>query len=175
MTAHRRESFGEPLKRVCQAIRDVVAARDDVEVLWALHPNPNVAPVVRAELEGCERVHLRPAMPYSEFVAVMGEADVVLSDSGGVQEEATVLGKPLLVLREATERPEALAATGRLVGTDPATILAEVSRVLDGEGSRPQSPSPFGDGRAGERIAALVGVALGVPGVSPLPEFALDP
>lgn len=171
VTAHRRESFGAPLKRICEAIRELIDARDDVEVLWPLHPNPNVGTVVRAELGELERVHLRPAMPYGEFVAAMRQADVLLSDSGGVQEEATVLGKPLLVLRQATERPEALESVGRLVGTDPAAIVAEVSRLLREDGSREQRRSPFGDGRAGARIAALVGVALGVPGIQPLAEF----
>ncbi len=166
LTAHRRESFGDPLERIFRAVRLLADRYPDVEVLFPVHPNPAVAGPATALLSGHPRIHLLPPLDYPELVRVLARAELVLTDSGGIQEEAPTFGVPVLVLREVTERPEAVeAGVAVQVGTDPEALLAAAARVLDGpsrhaEGGegRPFTPrpSPFGDGRAGERIADLV-------------------
>ncbi|MGH7725078.1 MAG: non-hydrolyzing UDP-N-acetylglucosamine 2-epimerase [Candidatus Eiseniibacteriota bacterium] len=158
VTAHRRESFGEPLDRVCRALAEL-AARDNgrgVSVVYPVHPNPNVKASVARHLAGRPHVHLLPPVDYARFVRLMQSARLILTDSGGIQEEAPGLGKPVLVLRERTERPEAIeAGTARLVGTDTAAIMAEVDRLLgDPVAYRAMAVArnPFGDGRAAGRI-----------------------
>jgi UDP-N-acetylglucosamine 2-epimerase (non-hydrolysing) len=160
VTAHRRENFGAPLLRICDALRRIVERNPDVEIVYPVHPNPNVTTVVERELAGVDRVRLSPPLPYDRFVTLMAHSFFVISDSGGIQEEAPVLGKPVLVLRENTERPEALAAGATvLVGTSPDRIVAEAERLLRdpaayAEMARPRSP--FGDGHAAERIADVI-------------------
>ena len=131
VTAHRRESFGAPMAAVCEAVRRL-AARGDVEALWPVHPNPAVHGTVRAALAGVPGVTLAPPFDHAALVAAMRQAAIVLTDSGGVQEEAPSLGKPLLVLRDVTERPEGVACgVARLVGCDADRIVAEAGRLLD--------------------------------------------
>ncbi|MGB9610819.1 MAG: non-hydrolyzing UDP-N-acetylglucosamine 2-epimerase [Bryobacteraceae bacterium] len=155
MTAHRRESFGEGFLRLCEGVRRI-AARGDTEIVYPVHPNPNVRTVVERELGGVERVHLIGPLDYVPFVDLMRRADLLLTDSGGVQEEGPSFGKPVLVMRNKTERQEAVeAGTAILVGTDPARIAAEAGRLLDSTEARrafTRVRNPFGDGRASLRI-----------------------
>ena len=164
VTVHRRDSFGEPLEHICRAIEEVHDRHPEVEFLWPVHPNPAVKPVVLARMSGCLRVHVCGPMEYGPFVSAMKRAAFVLTDSGGVQEEAPAPGTPVLVLRSVSERPEAIElGVARLVGHDPETIVAECSRLLcDPRAMRSMSKgtSPYGDGRASQRIVSHVGELL---------------
>ena len=155
VTSHRRENFGEGLRGICEAIRRL-SQRDDVQVVFPVHLNPRVRGPVEELLGGAPNVHLIEPQDYLSFVYLLTRADLVLSDSGGIQEEAPSLGKPVLVLRENTERPEAIeAGTARLVGTDADTIVAESERLLDDPAAyedMARRANPYGDGRAAERI-----------------------
>jgi UDP-N-acetylglucosamine 2-epimerase (non-hydrolysing) len=157
VTAHRRENLGEGLATVAQALQRI-AERGDTALLFPVHPNPDIRRVMDAELGGHPNVLRAPPLDYPHFVRALMACDMVLTDSGGVQEEAPALGKPVLVLRDTTERPEGVAAgTARLVGTDPDRIVAEVGRLLDDQAAyaaMARAHSPFGDGRAAARIAA---------------------
>jgi UDP-N-acetylglucosamine 2-epimerase (non-hydrolysing) len=159
-TVHRRENFGAPLARVTAAIRDLVERNPSVQVLLPVHPNPNITERVFHDLGGLDRVRLVPPLDYQSFVAALMRSHFVLTDSGGVQEEAPALGKPVLVMRAVTERPEAVeAGVARLVGTDTEAILAESQRLLDDPGwyrQMARGASPYGDGHAAERIADAI-------------------
>lgn len=163
VTGHRRESFGEPFRLLCEAIADLVRAHD-LQVVYPVHLNPNVQAPVREILGGVAHVHLVAPLDYLPFVHLMRQSYVILTDSGGIQEEAPSLGKPVFVMRNVTERPEAVAAgTARLVGTDRKRIFESVSEVLCDESrylAMSRIGNPYGDGRASERIA---GVLLGRP------------
>ncbi len=160
VTAHRRESFGAPLVEICTAIRTLVANNPDVEVLYPVHPNPNVLKTVEEMLGGNPRITLTTPLDYQPFVAAMKGAHLILTDSGGVQEEAPALGKPVLVLREETERPEAVAfGVVQLIGTDSAKIIAAAQKLLDDESAwraMAKGVSPYGDGHASERIVDVL-------------------
>ncbi len=161
VTAHRRESIGRNLRQICQALGEIAARNRDVEILYPVHPNPNVHAQVHALLSGRDRVKLVPPMGYPEFVRAMARAYLILTDSGGIQEEAPVLGRPVLVMREETERVEGVREGGnaRVVGTDARRIVAETERLLrDGEAYRElaRRGSPYGDGKAANRIAQIV-------------------
>jgi len=166
VTAHRRESFGAPFGAICGALARL-AERADVEILFPLHPNPALSAPAEAALGNLARVHLLPPLDLPSFVALMRRADLILTDSGGVQEEAVTLGKPVLVMREATERPEGVEAGAALrVGTDPARILHAAEMLLAAPASNQRSQL-YGDGRAAGRIVAgLLG--------RPVDEFARD-
>lgn len=155
VTGHRRESFGGGFENICAALRDL-SARPDLEIVYPVHLNPNVVGPVKRILGGIDNVHLIEPQDYLAFVHLMSRADVILTDSGGVQEEGPSLGKPVLVMRDVTERPEAVAAgTVRLVGADRAKIVDGVSLLLDDaeEMNRmARAINPYGDGRASERI-----------------------
>lgn len=155
VTCHRRENWGNGLAAIAEAIRQIASERiTEVEVI--LHPNPFVSGQMRAMLIGEAGIAFRPPCTHSQAIEAMLHADLVLSDSGGIQEEATALGVPLLVLRRATERPEAIASGNiELVGTDPARLVNAVKRRLSGKSAAGAS-LPFGDGHAGERIAAII-------------------
>ncbi len=165
VTCHRRENFESGVTAICRAIRTLVGSALDLDFLVLLHPNPNVRDRMDREIAEGPSLRKTEPLPYRDFVHVLRSAWMVLTDSGGIQEEATALGVPFLVLREDTERPEGLkAGTGLLVGTDADRVVAEVSRLChDASGYRAMaSPSTvFGDGRAGERIADLLATALG--------------
>jgi UDP-N-acetylglucosamine 2-epimerase (non-hydrolysing) len=165
MTAHRRENFGAPFDQVCRAVRDLLRARDDIQVLYPVHPNPNVRDVARRMLGDCPGATLCDPLEYLPFVAAMKQAHFVLTDSGGVQEEAPALGKPVLVLRNETERPEAVAeGVVKLVGTDYDTILRESHRLLDDADAyreMAKGVSPYGDGHAAGRIVEILRRDLG--------------
>ncbi|HKU45628.1 MAG TPA: UDP-N-acetylglucosamine 2-epimerase (non-hydrolyzing) [Burkholderiales bacterium] len=157
VTAHRRENFGARFAAVCRAIRHLADAHEDVEFLYPVHPNPNVRQVAFDTLGGHPRIRLVAPLDYQTFVAAMKQCHFVLTDSGGVQEEAPALGKPVLVLRDETERPEAVAAgVVRLVGTDFQRVVGECARLLLDPAhyaSMSRGVSPYGDGHAAARIA----------------------
>ena len=159
VTAHRRESFGEGFERICSALRRL-AGRDDLEIVYPVHPNPNVRASVSRYLADIPNIQLIAPLGYVSFVDLMRRAHVLLTDSGGVQEEAPSLGKPVLVLREKTERPEAVdAGTARLVGTDEELIVRETTLLLDDESEyarRSRIHNPYGDGRASVRIMEAI-------------------
>lgn len=159
VTGHRRENFGAGFEGICQGLRRL-ALRGDVEIAYPVHLNPRVQEPVRRLLGGLPSVHLLPPLDYLPFVELMRRASLLITDSGGIQEEAPSLGKPVLVMRETTERPEAVeAGTVRLVGTDPARIQSEAARLLDDPGAyaaMARAHNPYGDGAAASRIAASV-------------------
>lgn len=160
VTAHRRENFGVPLRAICEALRILVEQNADIEVIYPVHLNPNVRATVFGLLAGKARIHLLEPLEYPSFVHLMNQSVLILTDSGGIQEEAPCLGKPVLVLRSHTERPEVLeAGVGELVGTDAATIVRAAQRLLDDPDyyrRRAQVASLFGDGRASERIVKVL-------------------
>lgn len=159
MTCHRRENFGLPLQRICNAVNKI-AEREDVEILLPVHLNPNISEVVHKQLGNKNNIHLVEPLEYLDFVYLMNQSYLILTDSGGVQEEAPSLNKPVLVLREVTERPEAVeAGVVELVGTDENRIVNAVNFLLDNEilyESLQNQNNPYGDGKASERIAAIV-------------------
>jgi len=160
VTTHRRENLGEPMRDIYRALRDVVLDYPDVEVVFPVHKNPAVRSVAVEELGGLERVHLIEPMDYEPFVNMISRSYLVLSDSGGIQEEAPSLGKPVLVLRDTTERPEAVeAGTVRLVGTTREAVAFETRRLLDDRvfyEKMANAVNPYGDGRASERITGAI-------------------
>ena len=160
VTVHRRENFGAPLQNICRAVRTLVDEHRDVEILWPVHPNPNVGPVVRAAFANMPRVHLVEPLRYGQFVAALKRAYLILTDSGGVQEEAPALARPVLVLRRETERPEAIAAgVARLIGTECGDIVRHARELLTGGVAytiMARSVSPYGDGHASGRIVQAI-------------------
>jgi len=160
VTAHRRESFGQPLIQICQAILKLAEDNHDVEFLYPVHPNPNVRETVHALLGAHPRIHLCEPLDYLPFVAAMKSAYLILTDSGGVQEEAPALSKPVLVLREETERPEAVqAGVVALVGTRTENIVQSTQRLLDDKQAyqaMARGVSPYGDGLAAGRIVDIL-------------------
>ncbi len=165
VTAHRRESFGAPFVELCTALRQLVKRNRDIELVYPVHLNPQVQAPVRRLLAGHARIHLLPPVTYWELVDLLRHSHLVLTDSGGIQEEAPSLGKPVLVLRDTTERPEGVAAgTAKLVGTSRRRIVGETERLLRDAAAydaMARAHNPYGDGRAGERIARVLRGALG--------------
>jgi UDP-N-acetylglucosamine 2-epimerase (non-hydrolysing) len=160
VTAHRRESFGQPFRDLCSALRDIAERFDDVCLIYPVHLNPNVQRTAKEVLDGCPRVRLVEPLDYAMLVALLARAYLVLTDSGGIQEEAPALGKPVLVLREKTERPEAVAAgVVRLVGTDRARIVAEATTLLTDSSAyarMARAVHVYGDGHAAQRIGEVL-------------------
>lgn len=156
VTGHRRESFGDGFERICQALMEVAQQHPDVDIVYPVHLNPNVREPVNRLLSGINNVHLIEPLDYLPFVSLMSRAYIILTDSGGIQEEAPSLGKPVLVMRDTTERPEAVdAGTVKLVGTDTRNIVRELNRLLiDQDAYRAMSyaHNPYGDGQACGRI-----------------------
>ena len=175
MTTHRRENLGEPMRNVYLALKTVLEAHPDVEAIFPVHKNPKVREIVNEVLGNLEQVHLIEPMDYEPFANLMAKVDVVLTDSGGIQEEAPALGKPVLVLRDTTERPEAVeAGTVKLVGTAYSDVLRETTRLLDEPDyyrSMAEAANPYGDGRACERIIKAILAANGYP-IEKISEFA---
>jgi UDP-N-acetylglucosamine 2-epimerase (non-hydrolysing) len=159
VTAHRRESFGEGFIRICEAVAEL-AERKDVQIVWPVHPNPNVQRAVDATIRGKANILLIEPLDYLPFVDLMRRAYLLITDSGGVQEEGPSLGKPILVLRDKTERPEAVhAGTVKLVGTDRGAIVREAVRLLEDSGEYDRMArlhNPYGDGLASARIAERI-------------------
>lgn len=160
VTAHRRESFGSEFESICFALRDITERHPDVRLIYPVHLNPNVQEPVYRILSGIDRVHLIDPLPYPAFAHLMNKASLVITDSGGLQEEAPALGKPVLVMRRTTERPEAVqAGTARLVGTETADIVGAASTLLEDKSAynaMANAISPFGDGHASEKIAQIL-------------------
>ena len=160
VTSHRRENFGGGLEAIAEAVRQI-AARPDVAVVFPVHPNPNVRKVMDAALSGLPNVALIEPLDYPNFARLLGLAEIMLTDSGGVQEEAPALGKPVLVMRETTERPEGVTAgTAKLVGTDTKVIVTEMFNLLDDKAAyenMARAHNPFGDGHSASRIVELLG------------------
>ena len=160
MTSHRRENFGEPIREICKAVLELVENNKDVEFVYPVHPNPNVRQPVYELLDGKDRIHLIQPLEYAQFCSLMKKAHIILTDSGGVQEEAPSLGKPVLVLRDTTERPEAIEyGTVKLVGTDKNKIVSEIEKLLhdDNEYKKmSEAINPYGDGLASKRIVEVL-------------------
>jgi UDP-N-acetylglucosamine 2-epimerase (non-hydrolysing) len=160
ITGHRRENFGDGFERICRAIATLARRHADLDLVYPVHLNPNVREPVQRLLSGIANVHLIEPQDYLPFVYLMTRSTVILSDSGGIQEEAPALGKPVLVMRDTTERPEAIeAGTARLVGTDEASIAGGVSLLLEDAAEYRRmsiAHNPYGDGRACERIVAAL-------------------
>lgn len=156
VTAHRRESFGAPFESICLALRELADRNPDIEFVYPVHPNPNVQGPAMRYLSGHPRIQLLRPLRYEQFVHLMSGCDLILTDSGGIQEEATAFGKPTLVMRNTTERPEAVGAgTALLIGTDHHNIVKQTERLLrdqDAYRSMTDGPCPFGDGYAAGRI-----------------------
>lgn len=156
VTGHRRESFGQGFENICQALADIATHFNDVQVVYPMHLNPNVREPVNRILAGLDNVHLIEPLEYLPFVHLMAKAHIILTDSGGIQEEAPSLNKPVLVMRDTTERPEAeQAGTVKLVGTNKRRITEEIKRLLLDNGSyqaMTQVQNPYGDGNASQRI-----------------------
>jgi UDP-N-acetylglucosamine 2-epimerase (non-hydrolysing) len=165
VTLHRRESLGAPLAGMCRALRRIVEMRPDIRIVFPVHANPAVQRIVHGALGGLARIDLIPPIDYFTFIKLMDVSWLVLTDSGGVQEEAPVLGRPVLVLRETTERPEAVeCGVARAVGTDPDEIVRHTLALLDNPAERAQmarAVSPFGDGQAAPRIADILEARIG--------------
>lgn len=163
VTTHRRENFGDGMANIARALGRI-AERPDVAILFPVHPNPNVVSVMDAQLGNRTNIARVDPLDYPHFVRALGLCHLALTDSGGVQEEAPALGKPVLVMRETTERPEGVAAgTAKLVGTDADRIVREVSALLDDDAAysaMSRAHNPFGDGRSSARIARIVGESL---------------
>jgi UDP-N-acetylglucosamine 2-epimerase (non-hydrolysing) len=159
VTGHRRENFGNGLRNICRAIR-TLAARTDLQIVYAVHPNPNVKDTVNAELAGLPNVFLIEPVAYEHFVRLMSRSYILLTDSGGIQEEGPSLGKPVLVLREVTERPEAVrAGSAQLIGVDADRIIKEVENLLDDQSvydAMARSSNAYGDGNAAAHIRMIL-------------------
>jgi UDP-N-acetylglucosamine 2-epimerase (non-hydrolysing) len=160
VTAHRRENFGAPLEEILLALLELAEKYPDVDVVYPVHRNPNVHGPVRAALSGVAGIHLTDPLEYKAFSDLMAASDLILTDSGGIQEEAPSLGKPVLVLRDETERPEAVeAGVVRLVGPHREAIVAAASELLENSGmyaAMANKMNPYGDGKAAERIVAKI-------------------
>lgn len=163
VTAHRRENFGQPIRDICQALKELSAEfADKIEIIYPVHLNPNIQQPVHELLGGIANITLLPPLEYLPLVHLLKSARLILTDSGGIQEEATGLGKPCLVLREVTERPEGVeAGVLRLVGTNPEKILAEAQKMLQDQESYKKiahASNPYGDGFAAGRIVTIIHV-----------------
>lgn len=160
LTTHRRENLGEPMRHIYKALRRIIEEIPDTEIVFPVHRNPLVRKVVEEELAGVDRIHLIDPMEYEPFANLMSLSSLVLTDSGGIQEEAPSLGKPVLVLRNTTERPEAVeAGTVRLIGTDKDVVYAETKRLLTDQSAydaMSNAVNPYGDGKASQRIVQAI-------------------
>lgn len=160
VTGHRRENFGQGFINICEALKEIADSRPDVEIIYPVHLNPNVRIPVKNILSDTPNVHLIEPVSYLPFVFLMKQSYLIITDSGGVQEEAPSLGKPVLVMRDATERPEAIeAGTVRLVGTSREKIVAQTLELLNNDLSyqaMSQAHNPYGDGTACSRIVAYL-------------------
>ena len=160
VTGHRRENFGEGFENICLALKEIAEIHSDVEIVYPVHLNPNVQEPVKRLLSDCPSIHLIESLDYLPFVWLMDRSYLIITDSGGVQEEAPSLGKPVLVMRETTERPEAVqSGTVKLVGTDRKRIVAETTELLLNQNAydrMAQAHNPYGDGMAAKRIVKIL-------------------
>lgn len=160
VTGHRRENFGEGFENICNALKEIAEKRNNVRIIYPVHLNPNVQKPVRDILSGCDNVSLIGPLEYEPFVFLMNRSYLILTDSGGIQEEAPSLGKPVLVMRDTTERPEGIdAGTVKLVGTERDVIVSEALALLDAPllyKEMSKAVNPYGDGRAAEKISEII-------------------
>jgi len=160
VTGHRRESFGKPFKNICLALKEIADSFDDIEIVYPVHLNPNVRRPVNEILKGHKRIHLIEPLEYPYFIWLMSKSYLILTDSGGVQEEAPSLGKPVLVMREVTERIEGLkAGVAKLIGTNKEKIVTEVTKILKDQkeyNKMAKAINPYGDGKASKRILKIL-------------------
>jgi len=160
VTGHRRESFGEGFKRICKALRILARDNPDVQIVYPVHLNPNVQEPVYSILGDVDNIHLIPPLDYEPFVFLMSQSDLILTDSGGIQEEAPSLGVPVLVMRDTSERPEGIkAGSAKLVGTDTEKIVAETQKLLNDKveyARMSKAVNPYGDGKASKRIVRII-------------------
>lgn len=160
VTAHRRENFGKPLHHICKALKIISKRFPEYRIIYPVHPNPNVKNTVYSELKDISNISLVRPLNYGDFVHLMKISSLILTDSGGIQEEACVLGKPVLILRDVTERPGVIdAGIGKVIGNKAEKIVTEVSRLISkGQEAkvRRKGKNPFGDGRAGEKIVKII-------------------
>jgi UDP-N-acetylglucosamine 2-epimerase len=179
VTAHRRENHGAPLERICDALRRIAEAFPDVRIVFPVHPNPAVRDAVHARLGAVPGIELIEPLPYGEFLRLVARCTLALTDSGGLQEEAPSLNKPVVVLREATERPELVAAGGaRLVGSDIERIVSAVAGLLNDPAKLSAMTgiqNPFGDGQAARRIHETIRGRFGLPVPAPLGPYRPPP
>lgn len=165
VTAHRRESFGRPIENICLALKEIVNKRSDVEIIYPVHPNPNVQKAVGKTIKGVKRIHLIRPLEYEPFVHLMKRSYLILTDSGGIQEEAPSLDKPVLVMREVTERPEGVkAGCSRLVGMNKDNIVKNALVLLENKKlyrKMADAKNPYGDGKAAKRIVNIIKRKLG--------------
>lgn len=166
VTAHRRENHGQPLRSICQALKTLTNSFEDIEIVYPVHMNPSVSTLVREEIGNTDRIHLIDPVSYGDMLRLMKRCYLILTDSGGIQEEAPSFHKPVLVLREVTERPEIVEANaGRVVGTDAHNIAEAAARLLTDSveyNRMTQAENPFGDGAAAERIVNILDEQLGL-------------
>jgi len=160
VTGHRRESFGEDFKNICRGIKKIAHNNRNLQIIYPVHLNPNVQKPVRKILNDISNIHLIEPLDYFSFVWLMNRAYLILTDSGGIQEEAPSLGKPVLVLRKTTERPEGIkAGTAKLIGTDSESIFSEIMKLLKDKKAyqgMAKIVNPYGDGKASERIINII-------------------
>jgi UDP-N-acetylglucosamine 2-epimerase (non-hydrolysing) len=160
VTAHRRENLGGPLNNVCLALKEITHTIKNIKILFAVHPNPKVRKIVFNALHHNRNIHLLPPLDYQTFAHIMAKSRLILTDSGGIQEEAPSLGKPVLVLRNKTERPEAVeAGTVKIIGTDTRKIVEETIILLENKdeyGRMAKALNPYGDGKASDRIVQII-------------------
>jgi UDP-N-acetylglucosamine 2-epimerase (non-hydrolysing) len=172
VTAHRRENWGKPMENIFYALRDIAAAYEDVEMIFPVHKNPKIQDLASRILGGCERVTLVQPLDYEPFINLIARSYLVLTDSGGLQEEAPALSKPVLVMREVTERPEAVSAgTVQLVGADRKRIFEETAKLLtnhEAYAKMARAANPYGDGQASGRIVGWVQNRFGLSSDMPL-------
>jgi UDP-N-acetylglucosamine 2-epimerase (non-hydrolysing) len=178
LTAHRRENLGAPLQGIFKMFFKLVSKRDDIELLYPVHPNPNVVDMAQKILTGHERIHLIRPLDYQDFIAALKKSYIVVSDSGGVQEEAPALGKPVLVLRDVTERVETVElGMAKIVGTDPKIVENALINLLDNQdeySSMSQGYSPYGDGQASSRIVDAFAFLFGYSNQRQFIDFAFQ-
>jgi len=160
VTAHRRENFGEPIRNICYALQKIINYTKDIHIIYPVHPNPEIMCPVKEILGKIDRIHLINPLEYIDFVNLMNKSYIILTDSGGLQEEAPSLGKPVIVLREKTERPEGIKAkTVKIVGTKPEKIFQQTLNLLKNKREyfkMSKKINPYGDGKAGERIVKII-------------------
>lgn len=179
VTSHRRESFGKPLENICLALKQITMLHQDIQIVFPVHPNPQVKQTVKASLKDLANIHLIDALPYPDFIALMNHASLILTDSGGIQEEASVLKKPLLILRDVTERSEIVNnGFAKLVGTSVEKIVMETDHLLELIKSQNtdflNQISPYGNGDASEKIANILLQSLSPAVKKETPKAALE-
>lgn len=160
VTCHRRENFGQGFDNICEALKCIAKLNNNIDIIFPVHLNPNIQTVVKAKLVNIKNIHIVPPLDYLPFIFIMDKAYIIMTDSGGIQEEAPSLGKPVLVLRDTTERPEAVSAgTVKIIGTDKANIIAETQKLINNKSiytNMSSAENPYGDGNSAELIVNFI-------------------